>query len=139
MFKKFRKSLLQLVLIIFFLYFFVLVFLYFYQRNLLYHPNENNYSGDKISVDIEKVKIQTSDNIELLGWYHEKNLKDYKTLVYFHGNAGSLENRIHKLNHFQDMNINFLIIAWRGFSGNSGKPTEQGLYEDGKSALLPSS
>ena len=70
MFKKFRKNLLQLVLIILFLYFFVLVFLYFYQRNLLYHPNENNYSGDKISVDIKKVKIQTSDNIELIGWYH---------------------------------------------------------------------
>ena len=57
MFKKFRKNLLQLVLIIFFLYFFILVFLYFYQRNLLYHPNENNYSGDKISVNIKKVKI----------------------------------------------------------------------------------
>ena len=101
----------QLILIIFFLYLFILVFLYFYQRNLLYHPNENNYSGDKISVDIKKVKIPTPDNIQLLGWYHEKNLKDYKTLIYFHGNAGSLENRIHKLNHFQDMNINFLIIA----------------------------
>jgi fermentation-respiration switch protein FrsA (DUF1100 family) len=135
MFKKFRKQILQLISIIFCLYLFVLVFLYFYQRNLLYHPNENNYSGDKILVDIKKVKIETSDNIELLGWYHEKNLKNYKTLVYFHGNAGSLENRIHKLNHFQDMNINFLIIAWRGFSGNSGKPTEQGLYEDGKSAI----
>jgi len=126
---------LQLILIIFFLYFFVLVFLYFYQRNLLYHPNENNYSGDKISVDIKKIKIETSDNFQLLGWYHEKNLKDYKTLIYFHGNAGSLENRIHKLNHFQNMNINFLIIAWRGFSGNNGKPTEQGLYEDGRSAI----
>jgi len=127
--------LLQLFLIILFLYFFILVFLYFYQRNLLYHPNENNYSGDKISVEIQKVKIQTSDNLELLGWYHEKNLNDYKTLIFFHGNAGSLENRIYKLNHFQEMNINFLIIAWRGFSGNSGKPTEQGLYEDGKSAI----
>ena len=123
MFKKFRKNLLQIFLIIFFLYFFVLVFLYFYQRNLLYHPNENNYSGDKILVDIKKVKIRTSDGIELLGWYHEKNLEDFKTLIYFHGNAGSLENRIHKLNHFQDMNINFLIIAWRGFSGNNGKPS----------------
>ena len=135
MLKKFRKNLLQLILIIFFLYFFVLVFLYFYQRNLLYLPNENNYSGDKISVDIQKVKIPTSDNIELLGWYHEKNLKDRKTLVYFHGNAGSLENRIHKLNNFKNMNINFLIIAWRGFSGNNGKPTEEGLYIDGKSAI----
>ena len=135
MIKKFRNNLLQLVLIIFFLYFFVLVFLYFYQRNLLYHPNENNYLRDKILVNVEKVKIQTSDNIELLGWYHEKNLKDYKTIIYFHGNAGSLENRIHKLNYFDDMKINFLIIAWRGFSGNNGKPSEQGLYIDGKSAI----
>ena len=132
---KFRKNLLQFILIIFFIYFFVLVFLYLFQRNLLYHPNENNYSGDKILVDIKKVKISTSDNIELIGWYHKKNLKDFNTLIYFHGNAGSLENRIHKLNHFENMNINFLIIAWRGFSGNDGKPSEQGLYEDGKSAI----
>ena len=134
-FKNFGVYFLQFILTIFAIYFLVLVFLYFYQRNLLYHPNENNYSEDKIAVDIEKVKIQTADNIELLGWYHEKNLKDYKTLVYFHGNAGSLENRIHKLNHFQDMNINFLIIAWRGFNGNKGKPSERGLYVDGKSAI----
>jgi len=113
----------------------VLVFLYFYQRNLLYHPNENNYSDDEITVNIEKVNIKTSDNINLLGWYHEKNLKEFKTLIFFHGNAGSLENRIHKLNHFKDMNVNFLIIAWRGFSGNSGEPSENGLYKDGKSAI----
>ena len=125
----------QIFLIIIAIYFLVLTFLYLYQRNLLYHPNENNYSEDKILVDIEKVKIQTSDNIELLGWYHEKNLLNYKTLIYFHGNAGSLENRIHKLNHFQDMDINFLIIAWRGFSGNSGEPSEEGLYLDGISAI----
>ena len=134
-FKNFGVYFLQFILTIFAIYFLVLVFLYFYQRNLLYHPNENNYSEDKISVDIEKVKIETLDNIKLLGWYHEKNLKDYKTLVYFHGNAGSLENRIHKLNHFQNMNINFLIIAWRGFNGNKGKPSERGLYLDGKSTI----
>ena len=112
MLKKFRNILLSLLQIIIFVYLIILVFLYFYQRNLLYHPNENNYSGDKISVEIKKVKILTSDNIELLGWYHEKNLKDYKTLVFFHGNAGSLENRIHKLNHFKNMDLNFLIIAF---------------------------
>ena len=101
----------------------------------MYHPDENNYFGDQLSVDIKEVKVRTSDNIELLGWYHKKNIKKYKTILFFHGNAGSLENRIHKLNHFREMNINFLIIAWRGFSGNKGKPTEEGLYEDGKSAF----
>jgi fermentation-respiration switch protein FrsA (DUF1100 family) len=33
------------------------------------------------------------------------------------------------------MDVNFLIIAWRGFNGNKGKPTEEGLYIDGLSAV----
>ena len=135
MLKKFKDNLFSFLQIIIVVYLLVLVFLYFYQRNLLYHPNENNYSNDQISVSIEKVKINTSDNIDLLAWYHEKDLKKYKTILYFHGNAGSLENRIHKLNHFSEMDVNFLIIAWRGFSGNKGKPSEKGLYEDGRSGI----
>ena len=31
--------------------------------------------------------------------------------------------------------MNFLIISWRGFSGNNGKPTEQGLYKDAENAV----
>ena len=125
-----------LILLIFILtYFFILFSTYIFQRNLLYHPTENNYSGDKILVDVEKIKIRTQDNIELVSWYHKKNLNNYKTILFLHGNAGSLENRIHKINHFKDMNVNFLIIAWRGFSGNKGKPTEEGLYEDARSAV----
>ena len=124
-----------LIQIIVLLYSLILTFLYFYQRNLMYHPDENNYFGDRLSVDVKEVKIVTDDKINLLGWYHEKDIKKHKTILFFHGNAGSLENRIHKLNHFQDMKINFLIIAWRGFSGNNGKPSERGFYEDGKSAI----
>ena len=116
-------------------YFFILILTYVFQRSLLYHPMENNYSGDQIKVSIEKVVIKTSDGIELNSWYHNKNITNYKTILFLHGNAGSLENRIHKINHFKDMNINFLIIAWRGFSGNAGKPTEKGLYEDAESAV----
>jgi len=117
------------------IYSLVLTLTYIFQRNLLYHPTENNYSGDQLLVDIEKVKIKTSDNIELMSWYHNKDFNKYKTILYFHGNTGSLESRIHKINHFKDINVNFLIFAWRGFSGNKGKPTEKGLYEDAKSAV----
>ena len=129
------KFSLQVISIILLVYFLILVFLYFYQRNLLYHPNENNYLNDKLMVQVEKIKVGTNDNIDLLGWYYQKDIKKFKTILFFHGNAGSLENRIHKLNHFKDMNINFLIIAWRGFSGNKGKPSEEGLYEDGDSSI----
>ena len=132
---KRRKFYLEFFIGIIVVYISVLILLFIFQRSLMYHPEENNYFGDQLKIKVEKVKIKTSDNINLLGWFHKKDLKKFKTIVYFHGNAGNLENRIHKLNHFKDMNINFLIIAWRGFSGNNGKPSEQGLYADGKSAI----
>ena len=69
------------------------------------------------------------------GWFHKKDLTQKKTLVFFHGNAGDLRNRIYKLNLIKDFDINFLIVAYRGFSGNKGKPTELGLYKDARSAL----
>ena len=117
------------------IYLIITFILYKSQRSLLYHPSENNYFGDKLMVSIDKVKIKTEDNIELLAWYHHKDIDNYKTILFLHGNAGSLENRIHKINHFNEMEINFLIISWRGFSGNEGKPTEEGLYKDAKSAV----
>ena len=133
--KKLKEYLLKIILIILTSYFFLLFIIFIFQRNLLYHPTENNYSGDQLEVSVKKINIKTSDKIELLGWFHKKDLKNLKTIIFFHGNAGSLENRIHKINHFKDININFLIIAWRGFSGNQGKPSEDRLYEDGKSAV----
>jgi len=135
MFQKFKVFLLKFFLIIFIIYLFTLAILFFFQKKLLYNPSENNYYGDKLIVSVEKVKIKNKDNIDLLGWYHKKDPINYKTILFFHGNAGTLENRIHKINHFENMNINFLIIAWRGFSGNKGSPNESGLYDDARSAI----
>ena len=136
--KKYQKKtnyLMFILLISIVIYTFIVILVYSLQRNLLYHPKENNYYGDELLVDISKVTIKTKDNIDLTSWYHNKNSINYKTILFLHGNAGSLENRIHKINHFKDMKVNFLIIAWRGFSGNKGKPTEKGLYEDARSAV----
>ena len=138
LFKKDLKKMNYIVLplLIFAVIYLLIIFLtYIFQRNLLYHPTENNYSDDKLTISVEKIKIKTQDDITLLAWYHNKDIHDYKTILFLHGNAGTLENRIHKINHFKDINVNFLLIAWRGFSGNEGKPTEQGLYKDARSAL----
>ena len=32
------------------------------------------------------------------------------------------------------LNINYLIVAYRGFSGNEGKPSEEGIYKDSEAA-----
>ena len=134
LFKK--MNYLTTILLIFVLtYFLILISTYIFQRNLLYHPSEDNYLGDELDVQIEKVRIKTQDNIELIAWYHNKNIDKFKTILFLHGNAGSLKNRIHKINHFEDLNVNFLLVAWRGFNGNAGKPTEKGLYQDARSAV----
>ena len=57
-----------------------------------------------------------------------------RQLLFFHGNAGNLQNRIYKLNEIAELELNYLIIAYRGFSGNEGKPTEEGLYNDSMAA-----
>ena len=132
--KKFKMFIIFLTTLIT-IYFTISSVLFFYQRSLLYHPIENNYFGDDLKVEIKKVKIKTEDNLNLLAWFHMKDIKNFKTILYFHGNAGSLENRIHKINNFKNMNVNFLLLAWRGFSGNEGKPTETGLYTDAKAAI----
>ena len=110
MLKRPRKIVLQFITSIILVYLFVLVFLFFYQRNLLYHPNENNYSGNQLNFEIEKVSIKTSDNIELLGWFHKKDLEKFKTIIFFHGKAGTLENRIYKLKRLKQLEVNFLNI-----------------------------
>ena len=137
LFKNTKKMNYLIIILVTFIviYFLTVVSTYLFQRKLLYHPTENNYYGDKLLVNIEKVKIKTKDNIELISWYHNKDFENYKTILFLHGNAGSLENRFHKINHFKNMDVNFLIIAWRGFSGNKGEPTEKGLYEDARSAV----
>ena len=113
----------------------VLVFIYFYQRNLLYHPSENNYQDDKAKFNYEEIKIKVDDKIRLKSWLINKDFHKFKTLLILHGNAGDLSNRIYKLNELNKLDINILLISWRGFSGNKGTPTEKNLYEDAKAAI----
>ena len=127
-----------IILVLVSFYVLLLTFVFFFQGNLLYHPSVDNYIKDQTvnePTEIEKVKIITVDNIDLTAWFYNKNIKKFKTILFFHGNAGLLENRTYKLNHLKNLNVNFLIIAWRGFSGNKGKPNELGLYRDAESAI----
>lgn len=125
----------KLFLTLILIYSTLLVVIFLAQRKLLYEPTQNNYLEENLlSHKVEKIKIPSNDNINLISWYFLKN-KNFKTLVFFHGNAGGLENRIYKLNHLSDLNLNYLIFAYRGFSGNNGKPTEEGIYRDSKAVI----
>ena len=116
-------------------YFIIILFVYFYQRNLLYHPSENNYLNDKIIFNYEEILIETDKKIKLKSWFIKKDLDKFKTILIFHGNAGNLFNRVYKLNELNKLDVNILLISWRGFSGNKGKPTEKNLYRDADEAV----
>ncbi len=116
-------------------YFSIILFVYFYQRSLLYHPSENNYLNDKINFNYKEIFIETDKNIKLKSWFIEKDLENSKTILLFHGNAGNLFNRVYKLNELNKLDLNILIISWRGFSGNEGRPTEKNLYHDANEAV----
>ncbi len=107
----------------------ITVVVYFYQRKLLYHPFSAEITGEGLIHNFETINFKTSDNFVLKGWFHLKN-SNKKTILFLHGNAGNLDNRIDKLNSLGSMDINFLIISWRGYSGNPGNPSEAGLYKD---------
>ena len=111
------------------------LFIYFYQRNLLYNPSENNYLNDKIDFNYKEIFIETDKNIKLKSWFINKDLKKFKTVVFFHGNAGNLLNRVHKINELNKLDINILLTSWRGFSGNKGKPSEKNLYYDAQQII----
>ena len=121
----FIKSFFLLILI----YFVITVVVYFFQRKLLYHPFSPQITGKGLIHNFETINFKTSDNFELKGWFHLKN-SNKKTILFLHGNAGNLDNRIDKLNFLGNIDINFLIISWRGYSGNPGNPSETGLYKD---------
>ena len=116
-------------------YLVVIIFIYFYQRNLLYHPLENNYQNDKPQFNYDEVSIKVDDEITLKSWLVNKDLEKFKTLLIFHGNAGNLSNRIYKLNELNKLDLNILLISWRGFSGNKGSPSEKNLYQDARAAV----
>ena len=117
------------------IYLILLIVIYFNQRNLLYLPSENNNLDDPIKFVYEEHFIKVDKDIKIKSWLIKKDLNKYKTLLFLHGNAGNLFNRSYKLNELNKLELNILIISWRGFSGNPGKPTEANLYKDAKKAV----
>ena len=59
-------------------YILLVIILSFFQRNLLYHPSIDNHLKDDLVIEpteINKVKITTNDNIDLLGWFYNRDVK----------------------------------------------------------------
>ena len=57
-------TLINILLLILIIYMFICVFIFFYQRNLLYHPGENNYLDEgPLNHKIEKVFVNSESSL----------------------------------------------------------------------------
>jgi len=132
---KLFENFIYLIIFLSFLYLFICFFMYFFQRDFLYLHKVHSYNTVyKLNADIQKIDIPSTDNIQLKSWFY-KNEKNKYTLLFLHGNGDTKDARIYKLNTFKNLNLNYLIISWRGYEGSKGKPSEQGLYDDANSAV----
>ncbi|CCQ73530.1 alpha/beta hydrolase [Magnetospira sp. QH-2] len=109
--------------------------LYFAQRSLMYHPAALSVAPVDLGLpQFGPESFTTEDGLRLLSWY-AKAEAGRPTLVYFHGNAGSIAGRAEKVRPLLDAGYGVLLVGYRGYGGNPGDPSEAGLYADGRAAL----
>lgn len=103
------------------------------QRSFIYFPDTQEPDIAQAPF-MEWVEVQTSDELTLKGWYHAP--EDGKaTLVYFHGNAGNMALRLSRVQPLAQAGYGVLLAEYRGYGGNPGTPTEDGLYKDGRAYI----
>lgn len=114
----------------------LLVLLYFFQRSLIYFPDNHVYSPDDAGVpEMHIIELPTVDGLKIKAWYLPPSEPSRPTILYFHGNAGNIANRGFIVRPFIDKGYGVLLLTYRGYSGNPGKPSEEGLYNDARAAM----
>jgi uncharacterized protein len=110
--------------------------LYMFQRQLLYHPSATVPDRARSGVpDMRAVELKAEDGLGLLAWYRPPVVPGGKLVILFHGNAGNIGHRAHKARRFLDAGFGVLLVSWRGFAGNAGAPSEDGLMRDARAAM----
>jgi uncharacterized protein len=119
------------------LYGVLVAFLWLRQESMLYLPNipsrQLAATPASIGLDHEPVQIGTADGEELDAWYLPA-VGERAVLLFFHGNAGNISHRLDSLRIFHRLGLSVLIIDYRGYGQSTGRPTEQGTYQDAQAA-----
>jgi uncharacterized protein len=118
------------------LYLLFLAIFFFTQRRLLYFPNHSYVplSQAQANKAFQEFAVRTDDGIDLKAWYAPATTKRL-TIVFFHGNADSLYAAAQIANPYIANGYGFLVTEYRGYSGLPGRPTEAGLYDDGRAYI----
>lgn len=101
------------------------------ERGMLYHPIRRRASPDPTGPAISVHEIPTDDGETLLAWYLPPADDTRPVILYFNGNGDSLALQTGRWRRIADAGVGFLAVAYRGYDGSTGVPSEKGLILDG--------
>ncbi|MCK5595185.1 alpha/beta hydrolase [bacterium] len=110
-----------------------LYFRYFEWKNVYYATRGISGTPESIGLKFEDVFFETDDNVKLHGWYVPCD-GARATLLFCHGNAGNISDRLDSIDIFHDLGLNVLIFDYRGYGKSKGFSTERGTYLDAMAA-----
>ena len=125
----------------------VLVFvtvLWAWQRRLIFQPDAGDVppaaqvlgvGGRTVGSAPRDVELRTEDGLILGAWYVPAPASECRaTVLVASGNAGNRLGRAPLAQALVDLGFGVLLMDYRGFGGNPGSPTEEGLAADGRAA-----
>lgn len=105
-----------------------------FQGHLIHFPSQSLVSSpEDAGLRYQDVTIVTEDDERLHAWFVPA-VESRGVLLFFHGNAGNISHRLESLRIFHRLQLDVLILDYRGYGRSTGSPSEQGLYRDGQAA-----
>ncbi len=118
------------------LYGLVLAGLYTFQRRLLFIPDTTTPDPYRAGLlDVAVLHIPTDDGLSLTSWYVPPADPTGFTVLLLHGNAGNIGHRANRLRRMRELGWGVLLLEYRGYGGNPGSPSEDGLMRDAQAGL----
>jgi uncharacterized protein len=102
------------------------------QDRLLYFPvRQLESTPDAYGLRFEELHLTASDGVRLHGWWIRGGGK--RVVLLFHGNAGNVSHRLDRARLFTGrLGVDVWLVDYRGYGRSEGKPSEAGLYRDGR-------
>jgi len=112
----------------------VCVVVFSLQARLIYFPDRDYWTTpDEVGLAYEDLTLTTEDGVSITAW-HVPHDQPKGTVLFCHGNAGNIADRVGTLKSFHYLGYNVLIFDYRGYGHSEGKPTETGTYRDAEAA-----
>jgi len=81
-----------------------------------------------------QLRVEAEDGMALHAWWIPARTTRCGSVVFFHGNAGTIADRAFLADRFSRKGYDVLLPEYRGYGRSEGTPSENGLYRDGMAA-----